>query len=233
MKASATLDQVRRALKRRLGKVLHAGTYTSSSILVPLLEREGELHVLLTRRTETVRDHKSQISFPGGVRDEADESLLDTALREMYEELGVNPLDVEILGKLDDLYTITGYCIAPYVGAIPWPYQLTMNKEEIAEILVLPVASFMDPAVFREELQECRGRRHAICYFDVRPDITVWGATGRILSQLLRTCCKWKKPFGSGDSGTIVISAPGEIPKARGGLDRPVEASDPCGDIPV
>jgi len=220
--ACPALDQVRRALKRRLGKVLHAGTYTSSSVLVPLFDRGGELHVVLTRRTQTVRDHKGQIAFPGGVRDEADESLLDTALREMGEELGVKPSEIEILGKLDDLYTVTGYCIAPYVGVIPWPCEIVTNGEEIAELLLFPLSAFMDPAVFREELHEHRGRRYAVCYFDVRPDATVWGATGKILSQLLKTCCKWKKPFGSGDSsGAVVLPAPGELPEPPGRMASP------------
>src|SRR5262245_56549999 len=89
-----------------------------AAVLVPFLEKEGETYLLFTRRTESVRDHKGQISFPGGARDPGDPSLRETALRETEEEIGVPRHAVEVLGELDDYVTVTNYMITPYVGII-------------------------------------------------------------------------------------------------------------------
>src|SRR5262249_58054340 len=93
-----------------------------AAVLIPLYEVGGQVHVLLTRRTDKGDQHKGQVSFPGGRCDETDADALDTALREAYEEVGLRREDVEILGALDDMLTSTGFVVTPYVGVIPHPY---------------------------------------------------------------------------------------------------------------
>ncbi len=155
-----------------------------AAVLIPLFKKNGEYYVLLTRRTHQVTHHKGQISFPGGRQDEG-EDLLSTALREAREEMGIEAKDVRILGELDDMCTVASdFCISPFVGMIPYPYPFKINCHEIKEIIEVPLAVFLDENKFREELRERNGEPLQV-YFYQHEDHTIWGATARILKQLL------------------------------------------------
>jgi 8-oxo-dGTP pyrophosphatase MutT (NUDIX family) len=155
-----------------------------AAVLIPLFKKDGEYHVLLTRRTDKVGTHKGQISFPGGKRDEG-EDLLSTALREAKEEMGIAEKDVRILGELDDMCTFSSdFCIAPFVGLIPYPYSFQINRYEIEEIIEVPLSLFLDEAKFREELRSRNGELVPV-YFYQHNEHTIWGATARILKQLM------------------------------------------------
>jgi len=155
-----------------------------AAVLIPLFKKDGEYHVLLTRRTDKVGTHKGQISFPGGKRDEG-EDLLSTALREAKEEMGIAEKDVRILGELDDMCTFSSdFCIAPFVGLIPYPYSFQINRHEIEEIIEVPLSLFLDEAKFREELRSRNGELVPV-YFYQHNEHTIWGATARILKQLM------------------------------------------------
>jgi len=155
-----------------------------AAVLIPLFKKDGEYHVLLTRRTDKVGTHKGQISFPGGKRDEG-EDLLSTALREAKEEMGIAEKDVRILGELDDMCTFSSdFCIAPFVGLIPYPYSFQINRYEIEEIIEVPLSLFLDEAKFREELLSRNGELVPV-YFYQHNEHTIWGATARILKQLM------------------------------------------------
>jgi 8-oxo-dGTP pyrophosphatase MutT (NUDIX family) len=155
-----------------------------AAVLIPLFKKNGEYHVLLTRRTDKVGTHKGQISFPGGKRDEG-ETLLSTALREAREEMGIEEKDVRILGELDDMCTISSdFCIAPFVALIPYPYPFKINRHEIEEIIEVPLSVFLDEAKFREELRSRNGELVSV-YFYQHEEHTIWGATARILKQLM------------------------------------------------
>lgn len=158
-----------------------------AAVLVPLFEEGGNLHVLLTRRTEDVRDHKGQISFPGGRKDAVDQTMIDTALRECKEEIGVPEARVRILGELDDLVTVTDYLVSPYVGLIPHPFPFKISEREIAELIRLPLKDFLLPERLRiARRMQYRGRSHTTFFFDMGPHV-VWGVTAEILLQLLET----------------------------------------------
>ena len=168
---------------------------TQAGVLVPLFERMGIPHVLLTRRTEDVRAHKGQISFPGGRRDPEDPSLLHTALRECEEEIGIPPSRVHVLGELDDLVTVTDFVVSPYVGIIPYPYALKPNRHEIAEVIEAPLSAFLSP----ENVRVARGvtyggRSHVTYFFHVGSHI-VWGTTAKILVQLLELAYGYRPPI--------------------------------------
>jgi 8-oxo-dGTP pyrophosphatase MutT (NUDIX family) len=154
-----------------------------AAVLIPLFKKNGEYHVLLTRRTEKVSHHKGQISFPGGRQDHG-EDLLATALREAKEEMGIEEKDVRILGELDDMCTFSSdFCIAPFVGLIPYPYPFKINRHEIEEILEVPLSVFLDETKFREELRSRNGELVPVCFYE-HDEHTIWGATARILKQL-------------------------------------------------
>jgi 8-oxo-dGTP pyrophosphatase MutT (NUDIX family) len=155
-----------------------------AAVLIPLFKKNGEYYVLLTRRTDKVRHHKGQISFPGG-RQDPGEDFLATALREAKEEMGIEEKDVRILGELDDMCTVASdFCISPFVGLIPYPYPFHANPQEIEEIIEVPLSILMDESKFRQELQMRNGEPLQV-YFYQHDEHTIWGATARILKQLM------------------------------------------------
>lgn len=171
----------------RLAAVSRAGLETDSTlrraaVLVPLFVRDGMLWVVFTRRTETVEHHRGQISFPGGVEEPEDEDLAATALRETQEELGILPGDVRLLGALSPIVTVTDFAVAPFVGAIPQPYAFTPAESEIAEVIEAPLAALRDPAIL--ETRVLPGRDEPVLFYQHGRHV-IWGATARILAELL------------------------------------------------
>jgi 8-oxo-dGTP pyrophosphatase MutT (NUDIX family) len=165
-----------------------------AAVLLPLFEKDSAIHVLLTRRTEEVGAHRGQISFPGGRRDDGDRSLLQTALRECEEEIGVPASSIQVLGELDDLVTVTDFIVSPYVGLIPYPYPLRVSHREIAEIIEIPLATFLEPERLRvSRRMEYRGKPHVTYFFDIGPHV-VWGVTARILLHLLEIAFGYRPP---------------------------------------
>lgn len=141
------MDDLKQRLVSYKKRALPRGNLIQAATLIPLFQDKDLLTVLLTRRTNLVKDHKGQISFPGGVRD-GDELLRTTALREAWEEMGIRPEDVQIFGELDDLPTVTGYLISPFVGSIPYPYPFSPNPIEIDAPLAIPVEHLLSPQSF-------------------------------------------------------------------------------------
>jgi len=156
-----------------------------SAVLIPLYKKNGEYHVLLTKRTEELEYHKGQICFPGGSHHDEDGSLKDTALREAYEEVGIRPEDVEILGELDSMGTLTSnFLITPFVGIIPYPYEFTVSKREIDELVEVPLSVLADDSNYWEEICSAEGVTGKASFFKYK-DKVIWGATARVLKQLV------------------------------------------------
>jgi 8-oxo-dGTP pyrophosphatase MutT (NUDIX family) len=153
-----------------------------AGVLVPLFVRGAKLWTLLTRRTESVEHHRGQISFPGGSEEETDESLYATALRETEEELAIDPADVIALGPLSPIVTVTDFYVEPYVAAVPQPYVWQPAEAEIAEVIEAPLGKLMDPAIL--EKRTIPGREGTILFYHLDAHV-IWGATARILSELL------------------------------------------------
>lgn len=171
----ATLRRgLRPFLEERKRSVAPHGIGKASAVLAPLFERGGEAHVVLVRRAQGMRDHSGQVAFPGGKRDPEDESLLATALREAEEEIGLPAAEVDVLGALDDLPTITGFVITPYVGWIRADLVLTPNAAEVARVFSAPLRTFLDPptGVFPRIGWRIDGE-------------LLWGATAAIVSGLV------------------------------------------------
>ena len=149
---------------------------------MPLFVRDAKLWVLLTRRTESVEHHRGQISFPGGGEEEGDENLYAAALRETEEELAISTDDVIPLGPLSPIVTVTNFYVEPYVAAVPQPYIWRPAEAEIAEVIEAPLATLMDPAIL--EQKPMPGREGTILFYHFGKHV-IWGATARILSELL------------------------------------------------
>lgn len=157
-----------------------------AAVLVPIINRPSGLTVLLTRRTEHLRDHAGQVSFPGGRCEPDDASPVATALRESVEEVGIQPSQVEVIGVLPDYYTGTGFRVTPVVGLVSPPLNLKLDDFEVADVFEPPLEFLLDPANFRREVMEYRGAQRA--YWAVPwQGYFIWGATAGMLVSL-RDC---------------------------------------------
>jgi 8-oxo-dGTP pyrophosphatase MutT (NUDIX family) len=153
-----------------------------AGVLVPLIERDAELSVLLTLRTPHLYDHAGQISFPGGRVDPGDEGAVAAALREAEEEVGL-PLDtLELAGELDLYLTRTGFEITPVVGFTP-PFEPRPDEFEVAEVFEVPLGYFLEPGSRQIHSRIFQGRERQ---FYVYPygDYYIWGATAGMLNNL-------------------------------------------------
>ena len=160
------------------------GAAAASAVLVPLYEHEGDVWVVLTRRAWHLRAHRGEVSFPGG-RQEPDEDLWETALREAWEEVDLDREGAECIGELDHLSTVTSRSfIVPYVAVLPSRPALTPNEHEVDAILHVPLAELLDPGVYRQEIWAWAGVERPIHFFELVGD-TLWGATASILVDLL------------------------------------------------
>jgi 8-oxo-dGTP pyrophosphatase MutT (NUDIX family) len=157
-----------------------------AAVLLPLFKNAVDYHMVFTKRTETLTHHKGQVSFPGGSFEPSDGDLLTTALRESYEEVGIHPGDVTILGRLDDLSTFsTSFTISPFVGLIPHPYVFRPNPIEVAVVFDVPLPVLADPAVGRSYVRTREDGATLIDYeFHVKGHV-IWGATARIIRHFL------------------------------------------------
>lgn len=184
-------QRIREALALRQKRHIVDPDLVSAAVLLPIYRKDGQYHILLIRRTETVKKHKGEISFPGGVYEERDGSLLETALRESAEEIGLKSGDVEILGELDDEVSVTtNYVISPFVAAIPWPYRFRLDRRETEEIIEAPIDSLLASSYSRPEI--IKGETVTADYYKCR-DRIIWGATARILNKFLATVTPFLK----------------------------------------
>ncbi len=184
MKASVE-QRLRKALQQRSKRRINAAGRIPSAVLLPLYRRQGEYHILFTRRTETVSNHKGQISFPGGAYQDEDGTLANTARRECTEEIGLPGDEIDILGELDDTFTVTSnYIVSPFVGVVPWPHTLKPDRREVEEIFGVPVPALLDEGCHREESRVIDGETITI-YFYHHGGRVIWGATAQILKQFL------------------------------------------------
>lgn len=182
---AALFSQLRQRLREQPGKALNLPglELRESSVLVPLFERGGEPWALFTKRPATLRSHAGQISFPGGSRDPSDETPLHAALREAWEEMGIPPDRVDVLGMLDEMPTVTRFRIQPFVGVIPGDLAYVPNPAEIDEVIEVPLRQLLHADTPRTELWKRNGKEHVVYFFDHGPHV-IWGATARILVDL-------------------------------------------------
>lgn len=184
-------DQFKRDLKTILAYrepkrvEVNADNYTQASVLLPLFIKDGRYWLLFMRRTNTVEHHKGEVSFPGGAVDEDDRTLEYTAKREAFEEIGVREEDIEILGQLDDMTTITSHFIVhPFVGVVPFPYAFTLNEREVEHLIEIPLQFFLDYSEPEPVTMDYGGEVFDTPAF-IYEGTVIWGATERILVNFI------------------------------------------------
>jgi 8-oxo-dGTP pyrophosphatase MutT (NUDIX family) len=170
--------------QRRRQTITNTGL-NRAAVLIPIYQKEGEYYILFTKRTQEVEYHKGQFSFPGGAQEAGDESLASTALRESFEEIGLRPEDAEVLGELDDVETITSnFAITPFVAVIPYPYRFKISRSEVEELISVPIPDLLNQEVSLEQLIGDGGELLTSYSYHYKEHI-IWGATAKILKQLL------------------------------------------------
>ena len=177
-------DVIRRILAENPKKTISDPSLSPAGVLLLLYPKDGEYCVLLNKRTDQVEHHKGEISFPGGSKDAKDATLLDTALRETYEEMGIRPEDVEVLGQVDDTPTSTNFLITTTVGTIPYPYDFNPSELEVAEVLEVPLPALMDDETRRDEVRIVDGDLDHVPSYVYQGHL-IFGATARVLSRFL------------------------------------------------
>jgi 8-oxo-dGTP pyrophosphatase MutT (NUDIX family) len=157
-----------------------------AAVLVPFLWQQDQWHLLFTRRTDTVQSHKGQVSFPGGAADPYDPTAEQTALRETYEEIGLSPEGITVLGRLPEMPTITNYLVTPIVAQINWPVTFNLSPHEVSRVFTIPLAWLAEPAN-REEHPRLlpNGVTENVIYYQPYDGEMLWGVSARIMVDLL------------------------------------------------
>lgn len=179
-------DHVRDAIRRHTARPMPLDGRRDAAVLLLLHAIDDVEHVLLQVRTSTVEHHRGEISFPGGRRDRVDATLLDTALRETHEEIGVPPGMVEVFGALDDTDTrASNYRVRPYVGAVTPGFDAFLHAErEVSALLRVPLTHLLDPVNHVWKPVEQDGVMVASPAYQFGEHV-IWGATARVLAQFL------------------------------------------------
>ena len=162
-----------------------------AAVLLPIFPAPEGLSVCFIRRPVDMRHHGGQIAFPGGGAESGDLDLAHTAVRETHEELGIDPGCIEILGRLDETWTPSGYRMTPFVGWLEEFPRLEPDPREVAEILRAPLELLMEPERLRIEYWDRDEVRYRIVFFDI-PGGPVWGATARVLYRFLQLTFGWR-----------------------------------------
>ena len=179
-------ERLRDRLQGRSPKTCGSTSAIACAVLVPLVALDGDYGVVYTLRSEHLPSHKGQVAFPGGKHSSGrDRDLLETALREAHEEVGILPEHVDVVGRLDDVHTLAGdFIITPYVGLLPFDYSYRANPSEVADVFTVRVTDLADAGHHTTELREWQGARYPIEVITAGPH-KIWGATHRITMDLL------------------------------------------------
>lgn len=174
--------EIKRRLENREKLQVEKTGSVSAAVLMLLLNKNNEAHVFLTKRTHSVSNHKGQISFPGGAVEKSDRSFLDTALRETYEETGIKPDDVEIIGEFDEIISISDFHVHTFIGSIKYPYDYTINADEIEECFEAPLSIFYNKEYYKVEDYFFDGEHRKVYYYSYN-GFEIWGMTASILTR--------------------------------------------------
>jgi 8-oxo-dGTP pyrophosphatase MutT (NUDIX family) len=173
-------------------------TPAAAAVLVPLVQRAKGLQVLLTRRTEQLRDHAGQISFPGGRADPGDHGAVGTALREAHEEVGLGPDHIRVIGQLAPYTTVTQFVVTPVVALVQPPFELKLQSTEVAEAFEVPFEHLMNPANHQRHVLMVEGGERqflSMPWVQIQPDGSareyfIWGATAAMLRNFYRVLAR-------------------------------------------
>ncbi len=188
MKISLTAERIKNLLNSETNYLIKpiSGRGKQAAVLVPLIFNQNKWSILFTRRSDSVNDHKGQVSFPGGAIEPSDESPINAALREAEEEIGLKSEDVQVLGVLPPHESVTGYTIFPVIAKIKWPILLKINPIEVSRVFTIPLDWLIqrENFVIRDWLSPY-GLRQGVVFYRPYDGEQLWGISARILLDFL------------------------------------------------
>ena len=190
----AGVQHLAEVLATRERLCLYRPDLTPAAVMLLLLKREDDWHLLFTLRTRHVTHHKGQVSFPGGARHGDDRDAAATALRETHEEIGLPPEAVQLVGALDDLATISNYLVTPFVGTLQAPPELAPSPAETHEVFWVPLSRLLDPEHWEITERRLGDRLHYPVWHFVGAEHRIWGITGHITAHFLEVTFGWRHP---------------------------------------
>jgi 8-oxo-dGTP pyrophosphatase MutT (NUDIX family) len=158
---------------------------TAAAVLIPIVAQPSELTVLFTQRTQHLKSHSGQVSFPGGRAEPGDAGVEVTALREAEEEIGLARERVELIARLPEYHTRTGFRVTPVVGVVTPPLELAPDPREVESVFEVPLAFLLDERNRSRRTREFEGRTVGFYVYQYR-DRVIWGATAGMLVNLYR-----------------------------------------------
>ncbi|MCL1910730.1 MAG: CoA pyrophosphatase [Leptospirales bacterium] len=173
-------NEIRARLSKRELRHIDLAELKPSAVNILFLDKDGELHVLLTKRSTNLTHHKGQIAFPGGKFEKADGSLLETAMRETFEEAGIERGAIEHLGRFDDFVTVSGYHVACLVGVMEHPYEYKPRQGEVDECFEVPMRIFINMEYSEVESMAITNKVVNMYHYPYMGK-DIWGLTARIL----------------------------------------------------
>ncbi|MCJ7696552.1 MAG: CoA pyrophosphatase [Anaerolineaceae bacterium] len=157
-----------------------------AAVLMPLIEIDDQWHLLFTRRAATLVNHRGQVSFPGGAWEESDENLESTALREVWEEIGIPSENIELLGCLEPRMLISGFLVTPVIGKISWPTELKITELEVEKVFSIPFSWLINNDNRYLQDREWLGNKYPVVYYNPYDEEVLWGATASMTLELLK-----------------------------------------------
>ncbi|HEY3306336.1 MAG TPA: CoA pyrophosphatase [Candidatus Binatia bacterium] len=188
-----SVNKIIAALNSRAPQTLGVAGFKLAAVLVPIQQKPDGDHLVLTQRAELLNSHGGQIAFPGGRIDPCDSGPLAAALRESEEEIGLKPVDVRVLGELDQVTAASDYLITPFVGVVPHPYDFRLNEAEARAVFSVPISALLQTGCFKVEPRLSPPDRPYPIYHFYCQGWDIWGATARIILQLLELAYGFKE----------------------------------------
>lgn len=160
-----------------------SGAFRPAAVLVPLFWKEQILHVLLTKRSEKLKHHSGQVSFPGGGFDTADKTIRRAAIRETHEEIGITEEYIEVAGYLDNVETNSGFFVTPFVAVLKHGFEIIKNEDEVSDVFSVPLSFFLDENNCVEQTALYQGKKVKYYVYQYEKH-TIWGVTAEIIVKL-------------------------------------------------
>ena len=159
--------------------------FRPAAVLAPLFWKNNDIHILLTIRSEKLKHHSGQVSFPGGSFDESDVTIRQAAIRETQEEIGIDPSYIEVVGYLDDVETNSGFYVTPFVGIIKDGFSLKINEDEVAEVFSVPLSFFCEEKNCQKRSALYKGKTVNYYVYEYNSYV-IWGVTAEIIVKLIK-----------------------------------------------
>lgn len=179
-------ESLRDLLKHNSTKVLvDIAPRVAAAVLIPFCLIDGEWHILFTKRTNGVAKHRGEISFPGGASEKGDMDLIDTAIREACEEIGLCRDAIDVIGVMEPVPTVSNYCVLPVVGIVQWPSELKLNPSEVEQVILIPVSWLREDEHWHfEEFHFASGKSKQVIHYNDFHGEHLWGITASLAQKI-------------------------------------------------